>query len=258
MGTLIVKIRQSEKGQSVRAKSHSWEILKCSPKIDLPGILDIFNQKLNINMDVSDLLIERKMERIEGWLLDLAADNDELRQRFRENRLDTYGHMASFGRDMDRIIDKVNELADKTKKGFKRAREELDSDSAHLSDVDRRIASLEEAAESLGTRIKELEANCNDRMEKLSEELRDNYTGRREWWEKCAKKLEEKEQEIHDEVRFKMEATFACIESSVEQLRSKSTATEKRLDKHLVRLNNHKRRIETLEEPAKKAKLTEK
>lgn len=156
MDTLILKIRQSEKGQSVRAKSHSWEILKCSPK-NLSGTLDIFNHNLNINMDVSELLIERKMERIEGWLLDLAADNDELRQRFRECRLDTYGHMTSFGRDMDRVIDRVNELADKTKKAFKRTREELDSDSAHLSDVDRRIASLEAAAESLKKRIGELE-----------------------------------------------------------------------------------------------------
>lgn len=265
MGTLILKIRQSEKGQSVRAKIHSWEILKCSPKINLSELLDIFNHNLNINMDVSELLIERKMERIEGWLLDLAADNDELRQRFRENRLDTYGHMASFGRDMDRVIDRVNELADKTKKGFKRAREQFDADSDYMCFLDyerqkteQRIEELEAAAESLGTRIKELEANCNDRMEKLAEELHDKYTGRVEWWQKCAQKLEEKEQEIQDEVRCKMEAAFACIESSVEQLRTKSIATEKRLDKHLVRLNNHKRRIETLEEPAKKAKLTEK
>lgn len=110
-------------------------------------------------MDVSELLIERKMERIEGWLLDLAADNEELRQRFRENRLDVYGHMNALGRDMDRVIDRVNELADKTKRGFKRAREELDSQSEHLLDVERRIVAFEAAAESLKKRIGELETD---------------------------------------------------------------------------------------------------
>lgn len=166
-------------------------------------------------MDVNNLLIDRRVERMEGWLLDLAADNEELRQRFRENRLDVYGHMNALGRDMDRIIDKVNEVADKTKKGFKRAREELDSHSDTHHNVWIFIRELEETAESLGKRIKELEANCNDRMEKLSEDLHDKYTGRVEWWQKCAKKLEEKEDEIHDEVRFKMEATFALLEAEI-------------------------------------------
>ena len=123
-------------------------------------------------MDVNNLLIDRRVERMEGWLLDLAADNEELRQRFRENRLDVYGHMASFGRDMDRVIDRVNELADKTKKGFKRAREELDSHSDTHHNVWIVIRELEETAESLGKRIKELEANCNDRMENRAKKAR--------------------------------------------------------------------------------------